>query len=269
MSINTARNLSTLSYKPYNLFSWCKSGDYEIDIYSVRLRLAFLIPEFLPIRGKRARLYHHGISPFCIVCNGIGHIKAECMNEPVPWNEYVESLKSTGIPRPLFEPLIENSNNTPNHSLVNQNFASSTPRIDQDAVLRAQFCQLMEEALGVAPLLDNSQEQNQNNANPNVNPNADPNEVVELAQINPNPARGRPRGRPPLVINPNSRGNTRGRATGRPQIQYQNPIYVADPSLNIPQRGRSNRGRGRGRGYQGQNNQRAHNRGGYSFRNRN
>ena len=104
----------------------------------------------------RSFVNHHGISPFCIVCNSIGHLKSECLNNPVSWINYVKSLKATGIPRGLFEPL-ESSVSTPNHSAAfagHSSFVASTPA-SSDAALRA-FIELVQNALVTLLLLDNS-----------------------------------------------------------------------------------------------------------------
>ncbi len=200
----------------------------------MKLKLSYLIPEFLPIRGKRARVYYHGIAPFCIVCNSPGHVKAECENDPVPWNEYVESLKDTGIPPALFEPLDNSFQFTPNNS----NFASSTPRREGD--IRVELFNIIQEAFGNSVAAQN---QSQNNSVQNPNPNLN-------QSINPTPVRRSARHTPgdidPRPVTPPTRGNnSSNRGRGRGVFQFVNPNQN---QFQIPRgRGQQLRGRGRGR----------------------
>jgi hypothetical protein len=187
--------------------SFVKSGELEIDIYTVRVKLAFLIPEILPIRGKRARVYYHGIPQFCILCYTPGHLKSDCPNDPVSWTDYIESLKDTGIPLRLFEQL-DNSYSTPNNS---NNPASSTPR-RADSVSRADIVSLIREAFEAAPPNPNlSQSVNQSGAAASDNNSGL--SGPPRPPINPTPVL-RPRVRPPIAqnleIDPTVRGRGRG-----------------------------------------------------------
>jgi hypothetical protein len=75
---------------------------FENGPYVVRLKLKFHVPEYLPIWGKKARVYYHGIPIFCGSCHDIGHSRAECGNKAVTWTDYIKNLAGTGIPLELF-----------------------------------------------------------------------------------------------------------------------------------------------------------------------
>ena len=58
--------------------------------YSVKMRLEREIPQFLPIDGKRIRIYHRGIKKLCSKCFYHGHIRKDCKNEEEDWFAYVD-----------------------------------------------------------------------------------------------------------------------------------------------------------------------------------
>jgi hypothetical protein len=68
----------------------------------VRLKLSYQIPEFLPMWGKKARVYYHGIPPFCVSCYGLGHVKNSCDSETISWRDYIHRLVDSGISKELF-----------------------------------------------------------------------------------------------------------------------------------------------------------------------
>jgi hypothetical protein len=141
----------------------------------VKVRLSYLIPEFLPIHGKRARIYYHGIQPFCVLCYSPGHLKSECNGSPITWTEYIDILKGTGIPALFFDPL-DNSlsaNSSNNSNLPN----TSTPRAGSQAVTREELRQFLQEFV---------QSQNTSGAS---NSQAQPNQAQTPARINPIPVR--------------------------------------------------------------------------------
>jgi len=72
------------------------------DNYSVRLKLTFQIPEFLPIFGKKARVYYHGMPLFCGGCHNVGHLKLDCKNETTDWWGFIDRLKAASVPLELF-----------------------------------------------------------------------------------------------------------------------------------------------------------------------
>jgi hypothetical protein len=144
------------------------TGEYRNDIYTCRLRLVYLIPEYLPIKGKRACVYYHGISPSCIACNNPGHVTSGCINAPVSCSTYIESLKDTGIPASYFEPIESFAN--PNNSTNSIGPSTSTPNQPN---FRSVLQSLIAEAISAATGSQNSgQAQAQNpaqNQNQNLN----------------------------------------------------------------------------------------------------
>jgi len=218
------------------------TGEFENDIYTVKIRLQYLIPEFLPIRGKRARIYYHGIAPYCIVSNTSGHTKPECFNNPVPWVEYIRLLKEKGIPSRLFHPVVENPNYSPNNSLIAA-LLTSTPRSGKDSALTEELRSMLQGVLSKAGP-SQSQSQAQSPSTSGINP------TLSGKKNNPNNSQG--------SINPTIQAQ-RGRGVS------VDPTFVAG-------RGRSNsfhppgKGRGRGRGGGPPDPNLNKGRGGYYFR---
>lgn len=60
-------------------------------IYSVKVKIARDMPQFLPIYGKRVRLYYRGIIKRCTNCFH-NHQRKNCRNEKVSWQEYVRGF---------------------------------------------------------------------------------------------------------------------------------------------------------------------------------
>jgi len=58
---------------------------FKTENYRVELKLNYHIPEFLPIGGKRARIFYHGIPSFCGKCHKVGHLKVDCRSQPATW----------------------------------------------------------------------------------------------------------------------------------------------------------------------------------------
>jgi hypothetical protein len=71
-----------------------ESDDSENDmplgngIYSVRMKIEKDLPQFMPMHGKRVRLYYRGIVKRCTNCFQ-HHQRKFCKNEKVPWSSYV------------------------------------------------------------------------------------------------------------------------------------------------------------------------------------
>jgi len=65
---------------------------FKTENYKVDLKLEYHIPEFLPIQGKRARIFYHGIPSFCGKCHKVGHLKVDCRNTPATWLVFSFSL---------------------------------------------------------------------------------------------------------------------------------------------------------------------------------
>ena len=60
-------------------------------IYSVKMRLSSPLPQFVPMCGKRIRLYYRDIPKICTQCFG-GHPRRGCTAEKVPWVRYVSEF---------------------------------------------------------------------------------------------------------------------------------------------------------------------------------
>ena len=56
--------------------------------YSVKMKLIKDIPQFLPMYGRRIRIYYKGITKLCTKCFGT-HARRQCGKEKVPWINYV------------------------------------------------------------------------------------------------------------------------------------------------------------------------------------
>ena len=56
--------------------------------YSVKMRLVKDIPQFLPMYGRRIRIYYKGINKICTQCFG-SHNRRQCQNGKTPWIVYV------------------------------------------------------------------------------------------------------------------------------------------------------------------------------------
>ncbi len=218
--------------------TFCKTGEFENDVYTVKIKLQYLIPEFLPIKGKRARVYYHGIPPYCIVCNTPGHTKPECPNEPVPWSSYIQSLKDTGIPAILFEPISENPNQA-----VRPNIFNLTPRRIPEGLSQENIQSVLQSVF--------SNLSNQNFRTPSTSGSG----VPPGGPINPTPNPPRGRGRGSGLINPTITSTPQGRGRGR-----GNTTHSSSQSGQGAGRGR---GRGRGEVIEGAFNK---GRGSYNFR---
>ncbi len=188
-----------------------------------------MIPEFLPIRGKRARIYYHGIQPFCLLCYVPGHLRQDCDNgSPATWTDYVESLKRTGIPLGLFAPLESSALNSSASSLP----TASTPRSGSQAVTREELRAFLQEFVASQAQAQGAQAA-QGAAPPQVpiTP-VRPIVPIPLMRVNAN-------------VNANSSVNPIPTRVTRSRLQsnsFQEPA--------IPSRGRGNRGRARARGSQ-------------------
>ena len=51
------------------------------------------IPQFLPMMGRKVRVYYDGITKLRINCYQPGHIKKNCKNPTVGWIDYVQKFK--------------------------------------------------------------------------------------------------------------------------------------------------------------------------------
>jgi len=61
---------------------------------ATRMRLSKSIPQFLPMLGRKIKVYYRGITKLCINCYKPGHIRKDCQNQTVGWITYVENFMS-------------------------------------------------------------------------------------------------------------------------------------------------------------------------------
>jgi hypothetical protein len=66
--------------------------EYFNGIYSIKMDLKTKPPQFLPISGKKIKIYYKGIEKRCIKCFGTGHLKKDCTSARKAWMEYVSDL---------------------------------------------------------------------------------------------------------------------------------------------------------------------------------
>jgi hypothetical protein len=59
-------------------------------VYSVQMLIKKPIPQFLPMDGKRIKVYHRGIKRMCQNCFCSGHYRVNCMEERVDWMAYID-----------------------------------------------------------------------------------------------------------------------------------------------------------------------------------
>jgi hypothetical protein len=64
--------------------------------YDIEVTLSEFIPEWLPMFGKKVRIFHHGMPRQCNGCFEIGHLKWECKNQKMNWQAYVQKMKNSG-----------------------------------------------------------------------------------------------------------------------------------------------------------------------------
>ena len=58
---------------------------------SCKMKLTRPIPQFLPVLGRRIRIYYSGIDKLCTNCYG-RHTRRQCKNSKRPWIEYVRDF---------------------------------------------------------------------------------------------------------------------------------------------------------------------------------
>lgn len=212
---------------------FCTKDGASNDIYTVKAVLNFLIPEFLPIQGKRARLYYHGIPTFCVRCYTIGHQNFECPNETVTWLDYIQKLKDDGIPESFFGTWEE------------LNSSAARPPIDN--VPQPSFNQ----ANGSA---NNTRKKLPKTSTPaRPIPEESNSELLQLVrQLVKNQSAEKPAARRGTPRGPRGRG--RGRGQNRRQYEDGDEDDDDDEDdveiLEAPQR-KNNRGRGSSRGFRG------------------
>ena len=66
----------------------------------VTMKLAWKIPQFLPMMGRKIEVYHRGINLTCVNCYQEGHKRKDCPNERVQWLDYVSYFIENNDLRP-------------------------------------------------------------------------------------------------------------------------------------------------------------------------
>jgi len=80
-----------------------KGMEMPTGIYSVQMLIKKPIPQFLPIDGKRIKIYHRGIKRMCENCFGSGHYRATCPRAKVEWMAYVDYfIMESGFEKEMF-----------------------------------------------------------------------------------------------------------------------------------------------------------------------
>jgi hypothetical protein len=67
-------------------------NEYYNGIYSIKMDLQTKPPQFLPISGKKIKIYYKGIAKRCVRCLETGHLKKDCTSARKDWMEYVSDL---------------------------------------------------------------------------------------------------------------------------------------------------------------------------------
>jgi hypothetical protein len=67
-------------------------NEYYNGIYSIKMDLQTKPPQFLPISGKKIKIYYKGIEKRCVKCLETGHLKKDCTSPKKNWMEYVSDL---------------------------------------------------------------------------------------------------------------------------------------------------------------------------------
>jgi hypothetical protein len=97
IGFNKVANLITTLLTVRLHFSYIKnSRGFNTPRYEVDLTLEEYPPEWMPMYGKKVRIFYPGMKIQCNACYGVGHMKRECKNERVGWMGYVSKLKDSG-----------------------------------------------------------------------------------------------------------------------------------------------------------------------------
>jgi hypothetical protein len=193
----------------------------------VRLKLAFQIPEFLPMWGKKARVYYHGIPPFCVSCYELGHVKNSCKSGTISWRDYIHRLTDTGISKELFGSWLNcnlSAVETTQHPQPSFGNRSKNSNSANESITPAQllefFKKFQSSTPNHTPTSQKSQNSNSSSNKPRSNLNSNSSAKSNSGKKEPDNVKNRNRGR--------------GRGRGRGQS-----------SEKTDQEPRNNRGRGR------------------------
>jgi hypothetical protein len=65
---------------------------YKTDDIEVELKLRKHIPEFLPMYGRKIRIFYVGMKKQCNNCFGVGHLRADCQENKKDWFSFIDEL---------------------------------------------------------------------------------------------------------------------------------------------------------------------------------
>jgi hypothetical protein len=65
---------------------------FKTDEIEVELKLKKHIPEFLPMYGRKIRIFYVGMKRQCNNCFGIGHLRADCQENKKDWFTFIDDL---------------------------------------------------------------------------------------------------------------------------------------------------------------------------------
>ena len=68
-----------------------EAGPLGNGTYSIKMKLERDIPQFLPMHGRKIRVYFKNMTKLCSNCYGC-HTRRQCTNEKVPWITYVRDF---------------------------------------------------------------------------------------------------------------------------------------------------------------------------------
>lgn len=84
------------------------SDGLNTEAIEAEVELREHIPEWLPIKGCRARIYYHGMKIQCSNCWQLGHLSKQCKSPKGTWMDFVNYLWETGkFERSMFGHLLE------------------------------------------------------------------------------------------------------------------------------------------------------------------
>jgi hypothetical protein len=78
-------------------YSYAKnSRGFNTPRYIVDLTIGDHLPEWMPMFGKKVRIYYHGMRKQCSNCYDLDHLRKDCTSPKLNWIGYVDKLRKTG-----------------------------------------------------------------------------------------------------------------------------------------------------------------------------
>jgi hypothetical protein len=124
-------------------------------VYSVQMLIRKPIPQFLPIDGKRIKIYHRGIKKMCQNCFGSGHYRSTCPRERVDWMAYIDYfILESGFEEEMFGKwtnrvndwrMVNGHAHQENLGFLNQKRAAEQARKETLAISRESITKTMED----------------------------------------------------------------------------------------------------------------------------